>query len=138
MKDDYEHLNHEKFKIRYHIIFSTKYRKKLLGKISEDIKSYMKLAESMQNKWKIEIMEIDCFKCDHIHFLIRATPTCTISNVIHKLKQVSTYYVWKNHFNYMSKWYWSGKHHLWTRGYFCTSIGDVNEKTLKHYIESQG
>ena len=51
---DYEHFNHEKYKIKYHIIFSTKYRKKCLKDISEDIKSYMKIAESKQNKWKIE------------------------------------------------------------------------------------
>ena len=138
MKDNYEHLNHEKFKMRYHIIFSTKYRKKLLGSISEDIKAYMKRAESMQDKWSIEIMEIDLAKCDHIHFLIRATPACCVADIIHKLKQVSTYDVWHNHFNYMSKWYWSGKHHLWTRGYFCSTIGDVSEKTLKQYIEKQG
>ena len=138
MKDGYEHLNHEKFKLRYHIIFSTKYRKKLLKPIINDVKSYMKLAEKMQKKWSIEIMEIDIIKCDHIHLLIRATPTCRISDIIHKLKQVSTYYVWQNHHDYMSNWYWSGKHHLWTRGYFCSSIGNVSEKTLKQYIEKQG
>ena len=30
------------------------------------------------------------------------------------------------------------EHHLWTRGYFCSIIGDVSEQTLKHYIEHQG
>lgn len=32
----------------------------------------------------------------------------------------------------------TSKHNLWTRGYFCTSIGCVSETTLKHYIENQG
>lgn len=135
---NYETCNHEKFNMRYHIIFSTKYRKKCLGQISDDIKSYMKRAESMQNKWKIEVMEIDSVKCDHIHFLIKATPTCQISEIIHKLKQVSTYDAWQNYNSYLSKFYWSGKHYLWTRGYFCTTIGDVSEKTLQAYIENQG
>lgn len=127
---DYEHYNHKKFKMHYHIIFSTKYRKKCLGQISEDIKNYMKRAESMQNKWKIEIMEIDSIKCDHIHFLISATPTCQISKIIHKLKQISTYDAWQNHNSYLSKYYWSGKHYLWTRGYFCTTIGNISDETL--------
>lgn len=135
--NNYETYNHEKFNMRYHIIFSTKYRKKCLGQISNDIKSYMKRAESMQNKWKIEVMEIDSVKCDHIHFLIKATPTCQISEIVHKLKQVSTYDAWQNYNNYLSKFYWSGKHYLWTRGYFCTTIGDVSEKTLQAYIENQ-
>lgn len=83
-------------------------------------------------------MEIDTQKCDHIHFLIRATPTCQISEIIHKLKQVSTYDMWQKHNQYLSKFYWSEKHYLWTRSYFCTTIGDVSEKTLQAYIESQG
>ena len=138
MRKSYEHLNHEKFKIRYHLIFSTKYRKKLLGDICDDIKSYMRIAESRQDKWRIEAMEIDCEKCDHIHFLIRATPTCVVADIIHKLKQTSTYYAWHEHFDYMSSWYWRGKHHLWTRGYFCGTVGDMSEEKLKDYIEKQG
>lgn len=135
--DKYEHLSHEKFKIRYHIIFSTKFRRKLLGPIIDDIKTSMKRAEAMQDKWSIEVMEIDIQKCDHIHFLIRATPTCQVSEIVHKLKQVSTYDMWQKNYNYMRKWYYK-QHYLWTRGYFCTSIGDVSEKTLKDYIERQG
>lgn len=135
---NYEHFNHEKYKMKYHIIFSTKYRKKCLKNISTNIKEYMKIAESKQNKWKIEYMEIDSIKNDHIHFMINATPTCQISEIIHSLKQISTYYAWKNNHDYLKKFYWSEKHYLWTRGYFCTTIGDVSENILKHYIENQG
>ena len=120
------------------MIFSTKYRKKCLKDISEDIKSYMKIAESKQNKWKIETMEIDLTKADHIHLMINATPTCQISDIIHNLKQISTFYAWKNHNDYLTNFYWSGKHNLWTRGYCCTSIDCVSETTLKHHIENQG
>lgn len=132
---DYETLNHEKFVLRYHIIFSTKYRRKCLTAIRDDLLASMKRAEGLQNKWKIEIMEIDK---DHIHLLIKATPTDTIFGIVHSLKQTSTYDMWKLHNEYLSKIYWSGKHYLWTRGYFASTIGDVSEKTLKHYIENQG
>ena len=91
----------------------------------------------MQDKWSIEAMKIDTTKCDHIHFLIRATPTCQISEIIHKLKQISTYDIWKRHNKYLSKFYWSGKHYLWTKGYFCATIGYISEKALQAYIENQ-
>jgi len=39
---------------------------------------------------------------------------------------------------YLKKYYWKGKHILWTHGYFCSTIGDVSEQTLKKYIENQG
>ena len=134
----YKHRNHEKFKLQYHLIFSTKYRKKLLYPIIEDIKEYMKKAESVQNNWCIKYLEIDTNMPDHIHFLIEGTPTCRISEIVHSLKQISTYEVWRNHHDYMKKFYWSGKHNLWTRGYFCSTVGDVSSEVLKNYIESQG
>lgn len=104
----------------------------------DDVKFSMKRAEAMQSKWSIEVMEIDSKLCDHIHFLIRATPTCTISEIVQKLKQISTYDMWQKHNSYLRSFYWSGKHYLWTKGYFCTTIGEVSEETLQHYIETQG
>lgn len=138
MKRSYEHYNHAKFKIRYHLIFSTKYRKQCLKEIIEDVKQSFKRAESMQRKWSIETMEIDKEKCDHVHILIKATPSCKVDEIIHKLKQVSTYDIWKEHSQYMLKFYWSGKHYLWTKGYFCSSLGDISEETAKTYIKNQG
>ena len=138
MNNKYQTLNHAKFKIRYHIIFSTKYRKKCLKPIIEDIKSYMKLAESKQNELEIEAMGIDAVKPDHMHLMIKSTPKCKVEDIVHSLKQTSTFCAWKNHHDYLSGFYWSGKHYLWTRGYFCTSIGDVSSSTLKEYIEKQG
>jgi len=132
---EYETLNHEKFKLRYHVIFSTKYRTKCLTDIRDDVLNSMKRAESLQDKWHIETMEIDK---DHIHFLITATPTTVIYEMINKLKSVSTYDLWKKHNAYLSRYYWSGKHYLWTRGYFISTIGDVSEKTLQNYIKNQG
>jgi putative transposase len=129
----YDSLKHAKFRLRYHIIFSTKYRKKLLEPITEDILSYMKTAETKD--FSILIEETDK---DHIHLLIKATPYITLAEIVKRLKQQSTYYVWKNHHTYMSKWYWSGKHYLWTRGYFVSTIGEVSEKKIKQYIENQG
>ena len=104
----------------------------------EDIKQSMKKTEAIQDKWSIEVTEIDIDKPDHIHFLIRATPSCKVSDIVHELKQVSTYDMWKEHYQYLIKFYWSGKHYLWTRGYFCSSIGEVCENTLQKYIENQG
>ena len=131
--DKYDSLKHKKFKIRYHIIFSTKYRRKCLTGIRDEILSYMKEAETKD--FHIETQEIDK---DHIHLLVYATPNIAPYQIVHRLKQQSTYLAWKNHHNYMSYWYWSGKHYLWTRGYFVSTIGEVSEKTLKHYIENQG
>jgi putative transposase len=138
MKDPkYDSLSHAKFKLRYHIIFSTKYRKGLLrNKIGNKIKSYM--LKCCTKDWNIEIMEIDPKMPNHIHLLIKSTPYVSITEIIHKLKQTSTYYVWKENHNYMKSYYWTGQHHLWTKGYFCTTIGDACTETIWNYIKNQG
>lgn len=132
---NYECFSHNKTKLRYHIIFSTKYRRKCLNQIHDDVINVMNLAEQKTKTFHIELMELDK---DHIHFLIRINPNECISNVIHQLKQFSTYNLWKNHNQYLKQFYWSGKHYLWTRGYFCSTIGEVSESKIKEYIENQG
>lgn len=131
----YECFSHAKTKIRYHIIFSTKYRRKCLTSIHDDVLEVMNKTEQIYKKFHIELMELDK---DHIHFLISIEPTESISNVVHHLKHVSTYYLWKNHHKHLEQFYWSGKHYLWTKGYFCSTIGEVSEEKIKKYIENQG
>ena len=138
MKRSHEHCNHAKFKIAYHLIFSTKYRKRCLAGITESVEQSFRRAEGMQKKWSIKVMEIDRDTYDHIHLLIQAAPSCRVDEIVHRLKQVSTYDIWQKHRLYMLGFYWSGKHHLWTRGYFCSSLGDISEEKAQAYIENQG
>ena len=72
---------------------------------------------------------------DHIHFLVSAYPEVPISSVIAIMKQTSTYDMYQNCFNYMTKFY-RKKHKLWTSGYFVSTIGEVSEKTILQYIEN--
>ena len=92
--DKYYSLPHRKFKLNYHLIFSTKYRKKCLSYIEEDLKESCERASKMQDTWGIEIMKIEE---DHIHFLINATPDVSISQIVKNLKQVTTYDMWQKH-----------------------------------------
>ena len=116
------------------MIFSTKFRRKCLEKIHDDVISSFKYAESKSN-FKILVMELDK---DHIHMLIEFKPKYSIEQVVSRLKQLTTNYLWKIQRNYLKKYYWKQHNILWTHGYFCSTIGDVSESTLKTYIENQG
>jgi putative transposase len=107
----------------------------VLNPIRDDLLAAMKVAQEKNGNFKIEIDEVDH---DHIHLLVRIKPNESISRIVHDLKQQSTYLMWQNHHDYLSKFYWSGQHHLWTRGYFASTIGGVSEKTLVEYIKNQG
>lgn len=130
----YETFSHAKTLIRYHIIFSTKYRRKCLNQIHDSVLDAFKRVEA-KSDFKILVMELDK---DHIHLLIQFKPHYSIEQVVRRLKQLTTYYIWKDNEQWLKKFYWSGKRILWTHGYFASTVGDVSEKTLKKYIENQG
>lgn len=125
---------HCKHRLRYHLIFSTKYRKKCLNEIRETILNSFKYAESISH-FKIYVMELDK---DHMHLLVSFPPKYSIEQTVRRLKQISTNYIWKYQSNYLRQFYWGKKKRLWTGGYFCSTIGNVSENTIKHYIENQG
>ena len=131
----YERFGHAKTFLRYHLIFSTKYRRKVLNQMRDDILWAMGDAASKNGHFRIEIAEVDN---DHIHLLVRIKPCESIDNVVKSLKQQSTYWMWKLHHDHLSRFYWSGQHHLWTRGYFASTIGGVSEQKIIDYIKNQG
>lgn len=129
----YNRKNHSKYLIKYHIIFVCKYRKKLLVKLGSQIKDTM---TDISNKYDffIESMEVDK---DHIHMLISSEPKISPLQIVRVLKQQSTINIWKTNKLFLAKHFLKEKT-FWSDGYFCTSIGDVSEETLKKYIKNQG
>lgn len=89
---------------------------------------------SQKYDFEIKTMETDI---DHIHFLISSTPQISVSQIIRVLKQESTIGIWKKYFSFLKKCFWK-EHTFWSDGYFCSTIGNVSEKTLQKYIEKQG
>lgn len=133
METEYECRAHAKTRLRYHVIFSTKYRRKCLGPIQDTVlSSFSKVGK--EKGIKIYCMELDS---DHIHLLVSWKPAMSISEAIQYLKYYSTKYIWEANSDYLKKFYWK-RREIWTGGYFCSTIGDVSEKTLKKYIENQG
>lgn len=130
---EYLTLGHAKTHLRYHIIFSTKYRKRCLNQIHDSVIEAFKKSET-NSHYKILIMELDK---DHIHLLITFKPFLSISQVVRRLKQLTTRYIWDQNENFLKKFYYKNKV-LWTHGYFCSTIGEVSEATIKKYIENQG
>lgn len=133
MKHMYKTYGHAKTNLKYHIIFSTRYRRKCLNDIHDYVIDSFKYAESISD---FSILKLELDK-DHIHFLLEFKPSLSIESVVNRLKSVSTNQLYKKCQPYLKKFYWN-KNELWTRGYFCSTIGEVSQKTIEHYIENQG
>ena len=132
---NYHSTNRSKHYLKCHLIFVCKYRKKLLvGQLKDDMKQLL-LNITSNSDFEIEVFESDF---DHIHFLIRYLPKLSITSIVRKLKQESTYHIWRSvHRNYLYTQFWKEKT-FWSDGYFVCSIGEANPNTIKQYILTQG
>lgn len=131
---EYRTLNHSKFLLLFHTIFVVKYRKKLLVKLGDEVKSII-MDIAAESDFTIETMEVDA---DHIHMLINSVPKLSPLSIVKRLKSMSTHrIIWINNSAYLSKHFWK-EHTFWSDGYFVASIGNASQETVRQYIESQG
>ena len=134
MQSNYISTNHSKHYLKAHIIIVTKYRKQLLvGQLKKDM--HRILSNIIYNSdFSVEVFESDL---DHVHFLIRYIPRLSISQIVRRLKQQSTYHIWQLHSALLRQEYWY-KNTFWSDGYFVCSIGEASPDTIRQYILSQG
>ena len=131
MDDDTK--NHAKFLILSHLIFVCKYRKKLLIRYGNEVKKlFEEIAAS--SDCSFEAMEVDQ---DHIHCLVKSEPRISPVAIVRKLKQESTFRLWKTYGAELKRHFWKEKT-FWSDGYFCCTVGNASQETIRHYIESQG
>jgi len=134
MQSNYISTNHSKHYLKAHIIIVTKYRKRLLvGQLKQDMHNILQNIIS-NSDFSVEVFESDL---DHYHFLIRYIPRLSISQIVRRLKQQSTYHIWQLHSNTLRKEYWY-RNMFWSAGYFVCSIGEASPNTIRQYILSQG
>lgn len=131
----YEHKNRRKYKLQAHLIFAMKYRRKVLyGVVSDACKGSI-LHVSGQLDCRIMAMETDR---DHIHIMLSYPPELSISTIVHRMKQISTYEAWKKCYGLLNSAYPKKGKILWSDGYFCCSIGEASPKVVEQYIRNQG
>lgn len=127
-----KNLKHNKtsvVNINYHIIWCPKYRRNVLvGGVETRLKELLpELAE--ESGCTIDTMEV---MPDHIHIFLKGTPTIPIHLIVKNLKGKSSR-ILRAEFPYLRK----RLPCLWTRSYYCETIGGINEETIEKYIENQ-
>ena len=132
----YKSKNHSKYSLKAHLVFVVKYRKKLLTSNIENFVKYKFLQIAKHSNFNIELIEID--QNDHIHLLIDYEPKISILQIVRRLKQESTYVLWKNFSDILEKSFYK-EHTVWSDGYFVCSIGSgASYSAIQDYIKNQG
>jgi len=127
---EYRHSAHATFDLKYHVIWITKYRYKTLrGRIAERARD---LIREVCQTGDVVIIR-GAISPDHIHMLLSAPPHLAPAKLVQYIKGGSSRKL--QEFPELRKRYWG--QHLWARGYFCATVGAVDEQTIQAYIENQ-
>jgi putative transposase len=121
------------FNIKLHIVFVTKYRRKIL---TPEVLDYLRQAFSdCLTAWNCSLVEFGG-ESDHVHLLIDIHPALDISVLINNLKTASARRTRNRFTEHIAKFY--SKPLFWHRAYFVGSVGSATLETVRAYVDAQG
>ncbi len=117
------------YNIGYHLIWCPKYRRPVLkGEIDSRLRELL-IQRASDLGISIEQMEI---MPDHLHLFIKSSPVHAPHFIVQQLKG-HTSRILRREFKTLR----TRIPTLWTRSYYCESVGHISEDTVRRYIEEQ-
>ena len=110
-------LAHTKWMCKYHIVFTPKYRRKIIyNQLRTDIRDIIKELCAYKG---VEILEGHMMP-DHVHLLVSIPPKYSVSSIMGYLKGKSALMIFDRHANLKYKF---GNRHFWAEGYYVSTVG---------------
>jgi len=130
--ENYRTSAHSRFDIKYHFVWTTKYRKAVLsGQVGIRLRE---LVREVCRTNDIEILQGHVSR-DHVHILVSAPPNMSASKIMQYIKGKSSRKLMME-FRHLNKQFWG--RHIWARGYFVATSGNVTDEVIQEYIRLQG
>ena len=128
---DYKSGSHTVWDCKYHLVWTTKYRYQVLGgEVGQRCRELLReIAIS-----KEMMIYAGSINRDHVHMLISIPPQLSVSRAVQYLKGKSSHRL-LSEYKALRKRYWG--QHLWARGYWVASSGNVTDEVWKEYIKHQ-
>jgi putative transposase len=128
----YRRAAHTVYELHYHFVFTTKYRKPVLrGEIAKEVRD---LIRQICRSNDMEIMA-GHVRPDPVHLLLSVPPHLAPSRVMQAIKGKSSHALLHERRSLRQE-FWG--QHLWVRGYFVCSSGNVTDEMIAEYIRTQG
>lgn len=129
--ENYRIGSHSRFDIKYHFVWVTKYRKPILyGEVAHRLRE---LVIEICKTQEIEILSGHVAK-DHVHVFLSCPPDLSPSKVMQYIKGKTSRKLMME-FQHIQKAFWG--RHLWARGYFVATSGNVTDEVIMEYIRLQ-
>ena len=130
--ENYRTSAHTRFDIKYHFVWTTKYRKSVLsGQVALRLREVVR---EVCRTHEIEILQGHVSK-DHVHILVSAPPNMSASKIMQYVKGKSSRKLMME-FRHLNRQFWG--RHMWARGYFVATSGNVTDEVIAEYIRLQG
>jgi len=128
---DWKRLAHVLYQCKYHIVWTPKYRYRIL---EGEVARYVEMKIRAICEWKnVEILELNVRK-DHVHMVVSIPPKLSISELMGVLKGKSAIALFEHSKELKKKPYWGN--HFWSRGYCITTVG-MDEEKIRKYVKYQ-
>ena len=126
----YRKTAHSVYDLKYHLVWVTKYRKPVLrGEVALRLRELIR-----QTCVTLEVYIVTGHVgAEHVHLLVSVPPQVAVSELVQRLKGRSSRRMMEE-FGELSRQYWG--RHMWARGYFAVSTGNVTDEIIKQYIDS--
>jgi len=127
---EYNKTSHTVFHHRYHIVWVTKYRYKVLqGALRVRVREIIAQAADQMG---IKIVN-GVLSADHIHVFVEIPPHISVSEFVKVVKGRSSRKI-QQEFSEIRKKYWGC--HFWGRGFFSSTSGNVTDEVINNYIDN--
>ncbi|MBQ6949234.1 MAG: IS200/IS605 family transposase [Firmicutes bacterium] len=123
-------LAHTKWMCKYHIIYTPKYRRKIV--YNQYRESLVEITKQLCKYKGVEILEGHMMP-DHVHLVVSIPPKISVSSFMGYLKGKSALMMFEKHSNLKYKF---GNRHFWAEGYYVSTVG-LNEETIRKYVRDQ-
>ena len=129
--NDFRRGRHCVFALHVHLVFVTKYRRKVLSAAMHE--TLRGIFAHVCEDFEATLVDTNG-EDDHVHLLVEYPPKVTLSTLVNSLKGVSSRRLRQIHPDVTAR-YWRGV--LWSPSYFAASCGGAPLSIIKTYIENQ-
>lgn len=127
----YRKTSYSVYDLKYHIVWITKYRKPILrGVVGKRVRELVRQTCASLDVY----IEKGHIGKDHVHLLVSVPPKIAVSELVKRLKGRSSRKMLQENAE-LRREFWG--QHLWARGYFAASTGNVTDEIVAEYIERQ-
>ena len=124
-------LTHTLWHCQYHIIWTPKYRYRVLeGRVKQETEYSIR---ANVEQFGAEIVELNV-QVDHVHVIVMMAPKYNISNLMGRVKGKSAQRIFRLFPSLRKTRYWGNK--LWASGYCVDTVG-INADMIRKYVKHQ-